>query len=58
MDMVTRLEEKFDQLMKKIDDLKNENQHLKEELELERGSRGEAMERLEALLQRIEGELE
>ncbi|WP_187170531.1 hypothetical protein [Salidesulfovibrio onnuriiensis] len=58
MDMVTRLEEKFDQLLKKIDELKNENQHLKEELELERGSRGEAMERLEALLQRIEGELE
>ncbi len=58
MDMVTRLEAKFDQLIEKIDELKTENQHLKEELELERGSRGEAMERLEALLQRIEGELE
>lgn len=58
MDMVSRLEEKFDQLIKKIDELKDENQRLKEELELERGSRGEAKERLEALLSRIEGELE
>lgn len=58
MDMVEKLESKFDKLLEKIAELKNENQHLKEELELERGSKGEARERLEALLHRIEGELE
>lgn len=58
MDMVDRLESRFDALAQKIQELKEENRRLNEALERERSSKGDAIERVEALLARIEGELE
>ncbi len=58
MDMVDRLESRFEALVSKIQELKKENRRLTEALELERSSRGDAVERIETLLTRIEDELE
>lgn len=58
MDMVDRLESRFDALAQKIQELKEENRRLNEALEREQSSKGDAIERVEVLLARIEGELE
>lgn len=58
MDMVDRLESRFEALVQKIQELKEENRRLTDALEQERSTRGDAAQRIEALLTRIEGELE
>ncbi|KAB1441873.1 cell division protein ZapB [Pseudodesulfovibrio senegalensis] len=58
MDMVDRLESRFEALVQKIQELKEENRRLTETLEQERSTKGDATQRIEALLARIEGELE
>lgn len=58
MELVTRLEERFEQLVNKINELKSENQRLKDALEIEKANREEARTRIEALIERIQGEIE
>ncbi|GAB7021968.1 hypothetical protein [Salidesulfovibrio brasiliensis] len=58
MELVTRLEERFEQLINKINELKSENERLKQELATERANREEARTRIEALIDRIQGEIE
>jgi|GEM_PF-1519327 cell division protein ZapB len=58
MELVTRLEERFEQLVNKINELKSENQRLKDALETEKANREEARTRIEALIERIQGEIE
>lgn len=58
MELVTRLEERFEQLINKINELKSENERLKQEFATERANREEARTRIEALIDRIQGEIE
>lgn len=58
MELVTRLEERFEQLVNKINELKSENERLAQALETERANREEARTRIEALIDRIQGEIE
>jgi len=58
MELVAKLEERFNGLLNKIAELKEENQRLKEEAEAERRLRTEIESRIDTLLEKIETELE
>lgn len=58
MELVAQLEQRFNELMNKINGLKEENQHLREEVEAERQLRRDIESRIDTLLEKIKGELE
>jgi len=58
MELVTQLEERFNALLNKINELKNDNQRLREEIETEKATRREIESRIDSLLEKIQNELE
>ncbi|WP_199244328.1 hypothetical protein [Pseudodesulfovibrio cashew] len=58
MEIVERLEEKFNGLLNKISELREENQRLKEQVETERQTRRDIESRIDTLLEKIQDELE
>ncbi|WFS62930.1 hypothetical protein LF599_01845 [Pseudodesulfovibrio thermohalotolerans] len=58
MELVAKLEERFNVLLNKIAELKEENQLLKEEAEAERRLRNDIESRIDALLEKVQNELE
>jgi cell division protein ZapB len=58
MELVAKLEERFNGLLNKIAELKEENQRLKEEAEAERRLRTDIESRIDTLLEKIATELE
>ncbi len=56
--MVDRLEKKFSELLNKISELKEENQHLREQVEAERQTKRDIESRIDTLLDKIQNELE
>ncbi|WP_272699107.1 hypothetical protein [Desulfovibrio sp. Fe33] len=58
MELVAKLEERFNVLLNKIAELKEENQRLKEEAEAERRLRNDIESRIDALLEKVQNELE
>lgn len=58
MEMVDRLEKKFSELLNKISELKEENQHLREQVEAERQTKRDIESRIDTLLDKIQNELE
>ena len=58
MEIVAQLEERFNKLINKISDLKEENQRLREEVEAERDTRRDIESRIDTLLEKIQKELE
>ncbi|WP_319582335.1 hypothetical protein [uncultured Pseudodesulfovibrio sp.] len=58
MELVAKLEERFNGLLNKVAELKEENQRLKDEVETERLLRDEIESRINSLLEKIETELE
>ncbi len=58
MELVTQLEERFNALLNKISELKTENQQLREEVEAEKQTRRDIESRIDALLNKIQNELE
>lgn len=58
MEIVDRLEEKFNGLINKISELKEENQRLREQVEAETGKRRDIESRIDTLLDKIQNELE
>ena len=58
MELVAKLEERFNELLNKVAELKEENQRLKEEAEAERRLRTDIESRIDTLLEKIETELE
>ena len=58
MELVAQLEERFNTLLNKISELKEENQRLREEIETERQTRRDIESRIDTLLEKIQNELE
>ena len=58
MELVAQLEERFNRLLNKINDLKEENQRLREEVESEKQTRRDIESRIDTLLEKIQNELE
>ncbi len=58
MELVAKLEERFNELLNKIGELKEENQRLKETLESERQTRQDIEICIDTLLEKIQKELE
>ena len=58
MELVAQLEERFNRLLNKITDLKEENQRLREEVESEKQTRRDIESRIDTLLEKIQNELE
>jgi len=58
MEIVAQLEERFGKLLNKINDLKEENQRLREEVEAEQNKRRDIESRIDTLLEKIQNELE
>ncbi|MBG0791194.1 MAG: hypothetical protein H0S80_11940 [Desulfovibrionaceae bacterium] len=58
MELVAQLEERFNLLLNKINELKEENQRLKGEVEAERQTRRDIEARIDTLLEKIQNELE
>lgn len=58
MEIVDRLEEKFNGLLHKINELKEENQRLKEQVESEKQTRRDIEARIDTLLDKVQSELE
>ena len=58
MEIVERLEERFNGLLNKISELKEENQRLKEQVEAEAQTRRDIEARIDTLLEKIQNELE
>jgi len=58
MEIVDRLEEKFNGLSNKINELKEENQRLKEQVESEKQTRRDIESRIDTLLDKVQSELE
>lgn len=58
MELVDQLEERFTALLNKISGLKVENQQLREEVEAERQTRRDIESRIDALLEKIQNELD
>jgi cell division protein ZapB len=58
MELVAKLEERFNVLLNKIAALKEENQRLKDEVEAERRLRTDIETRIDTLLEKIQDELE
>jgi cell division protein ZapB len=56
MEIIARLESKFDEMLSKISALEEENQRLKALVEQETDNRRQVQERIERLLERIEGQ--
>lgn len=54
MEIVIQLEQKFEKLINKIKELKEENSLLKQQLEQERGNRDELRSRIENLLNKVQ----
>lgn len=54
MEIIARLESKFDEMLSKISTLEEENQRLKELVEQETDNRRQVQIRIERLLERIE----
>ncbi|NDV20080.1 cell division protein ZapB [Pseudodesulfovibrio sp. JC047] len=57
MELVAQLEEKFDKLLSEINDLKEYNQLLREEVETEKQTRQDIESRIDTLLGKIQNEL-
>ena len=58
MEIVAQLEQRFNELVNKIKELKEENQRLREEVEAERQTRRDIESRIDTLLEKIRSELE
>jgi len=58
MEIVAQLEERFNKLLNKISELKEENQRLREEVEAEKETRRDIESRIDTLLEKIQNELE
>lgn len=58
MEIVARLDEKFNELLNKIRTLKEENQRLREEVEAEKQVRRDIESRIDTLLEKVQNELE
>lgn len=58
MELVAQLEERFNRLLNKITELKDENQRLREEVESEKQTRRDIESRIDTLLEKIQNELE
>ena len=58
MEIVAQLEQRFNELVHKIKELKEENQRLREEVEAERQTRRDIESRIDTLLEKISSELE
>ncbi|BDQ38313.1 hypothetical protein SYK_26730 [Pseudodesulfovibrio nedwellii] len=58
MELVAQLEERFSKLLNKINELKEDNQRLREEVETERQTRHDIESRIDILLDKIQNELE
>jgi len=58
MELVAQLEERFNRLLNKISELKEENQRLREEVEAEKETRRDIESRINTLLGKIQNELE
>jgi len=58
MEIVDRLEDKFNGLINKISELKEENQRLREQVEAETSKRRDIESRIDAILDKIQNELE
>ena len=58
MELIAQLEDRFDRLLSKNSELKEENQRLREEVEAERQTRRDIESRIDTLLEKIKSELE
>lgn len=58
MKIVDQLEERFEELLNKINELKEENQRLRGEVEAEGNKRRDIESRIDTLLEKIQSELE
>lgn len=58
MELIVQLEERFNGLLSKIKELREENQRLREEVEAERQTRRDIESRIDTLLEKIKSELE
>jgi cell division protein ZapB len=58
MELIVQLEERFNGLLSKIKELRDENQRLREEVEAERQTRRDIESRIDTLLEKIKSELE
>lgn len=58
MELVAQLEDRFNKLLNKISQLKEENQRLREEVEAEKQTRRDIESRIDTLLEKIQNELE
>ncbi|ADU64098.1 MAG: hypothetical protein KUA35_15650 [Pseudodesulfovibrio sp.] len=58
MELIVQLEERFNGLLNKINELREENQRLREEVEAERQTRRDIESRIDTLLEKIKSELE
>ena len=58
MEIVAQLEDRFNKLLNKISELKEENQRLREEVEAEKETRRDIESRIDTLLGKIQNELE
>lgn len=58
MEIIAHLEERFDKMLLKIKQLEEENAFLLEELEQEKQRKDEVRDRIEVLLNKVEGTIE
>lgn len=58
MELVIELEERFNKLLNKISELKEENQRLRREVETEKEMRRDIESRINTLLEKIQNELD
>ncbi|WP_291329625.1 hypothetical protein [Desulfovibrio sp. UCD-KL4C] len=58
MEIIAQLEERFDKMLQKIKQLEEENTFLLEEVEQEKQRKDEVRNRIEFLLNKVEGNLE
>ncbi|MFH1914327.1 hypothetical protein [Pseudodesulfovibrio alkaliphilus] len=58
MELIVQLEERFNRLLNKISELREENQRLREEVEAERQTRRDIESRIDTLLEKIKSELD
>ncbi|WP_320174124.1 hypothetical protein [Maridesulfovibrio sp.] len=58
MEIIAHLEERFDKMLQKIKQLEEENAFLLEELEQEKQRKDEVRDRIEVLLNKVEGTIE
>ncbi|ACS81499.1 MULTISPECIES: hypothetical protein [Maridesulfovibrio] len=58
MEIIAHLEERFDKMLQKIKQLEEENAFLLEELEQEKQRKDDVRNRIEVLLNKVEGTIE